>query len=38
MQQFDVILKIFGRAVFEAVEVKEGCLVKKADFEAEIFV
>ena len=37
MQRFDVILKIFGRAVFEAIEAKGGCLVKEADFEAEIF-
>ena len=28
MQRFDVLLKIFGRAVFEAVEVEGGCLVK----------
>ena len=37
MQRFDVLLKIFGRAVFEAIEAKGGCLVKEADFEAEIF-
>jgi hypothetical protein len=37
MQRFDVLLKIFGRAVFEAVEADGGCLVKEADFEAEIF-
>jgi hypothetical protein len=36
MQRFDVLLKIFGRAVFEAVEAEGGCLVKEADFEAEI--
>ena len=37
MHRFDVLLKIFGRAVFEAVEAKGGCLVKEVDFEAEIF-
>ena len=37
MQRFDVLLKIFGRAVFEAVFAKGGCLVKEAEFEAEIF-
>jgi hypothetical protein len=35
MQRFDVLLKIFGRAVFEAIEAAGGCLVKEADFEAE---
>ena len=35
MQPCDVLLKIFGRAVFEAVEAKGGCLVKEANFEAE---
>jgi hypothetical protein len=35
MQQFDVLLKIFGRAIFEPVETKGGCLVKKANFEVE---
>ena len=35
MQRFDVLLKIFGRAVFEVVEAEGGCLVKEADFEAE---
>ena len=37
MQRFDVHLKIFGRAVFEVVEAEGGCLVKEADFEADIF-
>ena len=36
MQRFDVLLlKIFGRAVFEACEAEGGCLVKEANFEAE---
>ena len=35
MQRFDVLLKIFGRAIFEAVEAEGGCLVKEANFEAE---
>jgi hypothetical protein len=35
MQRLDVLLKIFGRAVFEAVEIEGGCLMKKANFEAE---
>ena len=35
MQQFDVLLKIFGRAIFEPVETKGGCLVKKANFEVD---
>ena len=35
MQRFDVLLKIFDRAIFEAVEAKGGCLVKDVDFEAE---
>jgi hypothetical protein len=37
MQRFDVLLKIFGRAIFEVVEAKGGCLVKEANFEAEKF-
>ena len=37
MQQFDVLLEIFGRAIFEVVEAEGGCLVKEAGFEAEIF-
>ena len=35
MQRFDVLLKVFGRAVFEAVEAEGGCLLKEAIFEAE---
>ena len=38
MQQFDVLLKIFGRAIFEAVEAEGGCLVMEADFEADFFL
>ena len=26
---------MFARAVFEAIEVKGGCMVKEGDFEAE---
>ena len=36
MQRFDVHLKIFGRAVYKVVEAEGGCLVKEANFEAEI--
>ena len=36
MQRLDVLLlKIFGRAVFEAYEAEGGCLVKEANFESE---
>ena len=35
MQRFDVLLEIFGRAVFEVIEAKRGYQVKEADFEAE---
>ena len=35
MQRFDVLLEIFGRAVFEVVEAERGCIVKEANFEAE---
>ena len=31
----DVIFTMFGRAIFEAIKVKRGRIVKKRDFEAE---
>ena len=38
MQQFDVLLKIFGKAIFEAVETKGGCLVKEANLRLKMFL
>ena len=35
MHWFEAIFKMFARAVFEAIEVKGGRMVKEGDFEAE---
>ena len=35
LQWFEAIFKMFARAVFEAIEVKGGRMVKEGDFKAE---